>query len=48
MVQQLAKKSTRLIGAFPTDLISSVTNECVLTAKEYLLAVGLYSVSEMK
>ena len=48
MVQQLVKKSTRLFDSFSEYLISSVTNGSVLTAKHYLLAVGLHSITGMK
>ena len=36
------------MGSFSGDLISSVTNGSILTAKQYLLAVGLYSITGMK
>ena len=42
------EKSTRLIDSFSAGLISSVTNGSVLTAKHYLLAVGLRSITGMK
>ena len=48
MVQQLVKKSTRLLDSFSEYLISSVTNGSVLTTKHYLLAVGLHSITGMK
>ena len=42
------EKSTRLIDSFSADLISSVTNGSILTAKHYLLAVGLHSITGMR
>jgi len=41
-----SEKSDRLIESFSADLITSVTNGSVLTAKHYLLAVGLHSKPE--
>ena len=43
-----SEKTTRLIDSFSADLINSVTNGSVLTAKHYLLATSLHSITEMK
>ena len=40
-------KSPRIIDSFCADLISGVTNGSVLTAKHYLLAVGLHLITGM-
>ena len=40
-----SEKTTRLIDSFSADLINSVTNGSLLTAKHYLLAASLHSVT---
>ena len=43
-----SEKSSRLIKSFAADMISNVSNGSILTAKHFLLAVGLHSITGMK